>query len=71
MDDEAEAQAEMEPPMAYAITNAKTKTSGARTAMRMMSMNACWTLVTSVVRRVTSDELENWSMLLKENVWIL
>ena len=57
--------------MAYAITNAKIKTSGARTAMRMMSMNACWTLVTSVVRRVTSDELENWSMLLKENVWIL
>ena len=34
-------------------------------------MNACWTLVTSVVRRVTSDELENWSMLLKENVWTL
>lgn len=39
--------------------------------MRMMSMNACCTLVTSVVRRVTSDELEKRSMLANENVWIL
>ena len=53
------------------MTKAKISTSGARTAMRMMSMNACCTLVTSVVRRVTSEELENASMLANENVWIL
>ena len=50
---------------------AKMSTRGARTAMRMSIMNACWTLVTSVVRRVTSEELEKASMLENENVWIL
>ena len=47
------------------------RTSGARTAMRMISMNACCTLVISVVRRVTSEELEKRSMLANEKVWIL
>ena len=53
------------------MTKAKISTSGERTAMRMSIMNACWTLVISVVRRVTSEELENASMLAKLNVWIL
>ena len=57
--------------MMKAIVKAKTKTNGARTAMRMSIMNACWTLVMSVVRRVTSEELENVSMFSNENVWIL
>ena len=54
-----------------AMMKAKMSTSGERTAMRMIIMNACWTLVMSVVRRVTSDELENVSMFAKLNVWIL
>ena len=39
--------------------------------MRIIIMNACWTFVMSVVRRVTSEELEKSSMFAKLNVWIL
>ena len=39
-------------------------------AVRMSCMNATWTFCTSVVRRVTSEELENWSMVANENVWM-
>ena len=46
-------------------TTAKTSMSGARTAIRMIIMNAFWTLVTSVVRRVTSDEVDMASILAK------
>ena len=56
------------PPMAYAMVKAKTSTSGERTAMRMSIIKACCTLLMSVVRRVTSEELENSSMLAKLNV---
>ena len=45
--------------------------SGQRIAMRMIIMYACWTLVTSVVSRVTSELVENRSMLENENPWIL
>ena len=57
--------------MANAIVKAKMSTSGERTAMRIIIMNACWTFVMSVVRRVTSEELEKSSMFAKLNVWIL
>ena len=48
------------------MMTAKTSISGARTAMRISIINACWTFETSVVRRVTRDEVENLSMLAKE-----
>lgn len=48
------------------ITTANTSIIGARTAMRMHIMNAFWMFVTSVVSRVTSDEVENRSMFAKE-----
>ena len=34
--------------------------------MRVIIMNACWTFATSVVRRVTRDEVENRSMFENE-----
>ena len=57
--------------MINAMVKAKINTSGARTAIRMIIIKACCTLLISVVRRVTSEELENSSMLAKLNVWIL
>ena len=48
------------------ITTANTSIIGARTAMRMHIMNAFWMFVTSVVSRVTSDEVENRSIFAKE-----
>ena len=59
------------PPMINAMVKAKINTSGARTAIRIIIIKACCTLLISVVRRVTSEELENSSMLAKLNVWIL
>ena len=59
------------PPMINAMVKAKINTSGERTAMRMSIIKACCTLLMSVVRRVTSEEVENSSMLAKLNVWIL
>ena len=61
----------MGPPETNAITMEKIAMSGQRIAMRMIIMNACWTLVTSVVSRVTSELVENRSMLENENPWIL
>ena len=37
---------------------AKISIIGARTAMRVIIMNACWTFATSVVRRVTREDVE-------------
>ena len=48
------------------MMTAKRNISGARTAMRMHIMNAFWMFVTSVVSRVTSDEVENRSIFAKE-----
>ena len=53
-------------PTRMDITTANTSIIGARTAMRMHIMNAFWMFVTSVVSRVTSDEVENRSMFAKE-----
>ena len=39
---------------------------GARNTMRIIILNAFWTLFTSVVRRVTSDAVENLSTLENE-----
>ena len=44
---------------------AKRNISGARTAMRMHTMNAICTLLTSVVMRVTSEADENLSIFSK------
>ena len=44
----------------------KMSMSGHRMATRMSIMNAIWTLVMSVVRRVTRLETENLSMFSKE-----
>ena len=49
------------------MMTAKMSINGARTAVRISIINACWTFVTSVVRRVTRDEVENLSMLANEN----
>ena len=46
------------PPITNAITNANISISGQRMAMRMIIIYAIWTLVTSVVSRVTRDEVE-------------
>ena len=53
------------PPMRKAMVMAKMNISGARTAMRMSIMKAIWTLVTSVVMRVTSEAEEKRSMFSK------
>ena len=52
------------------ITNAMIIISGARTAMRIIIINAFCRFVTSVVIRVTSPAVEYLSILEKENVWI-
>ncbi len=57
--------------MTVAMMKAKTRHKGERTAMRMTIMNACWTLLMSVVRRVTSELELNSSMLAKLKRWIL
>ena len=60
----------MRPPMMNAIVNEKIRFSGARIAVRISIMNAIWMFWMSVVRRVTSDALENLSMLPKEKLWM-
>ncbi len=50
------------------MTMAKMMIIGARMAVRMIIMNDICTLVTSVVMRVTSDGVENRSMVAKEKV---
>ena len=57
--------------MTNAMTAEKTSISGARIAIRMIIMYAICTFVTSVVRRVTSDEDENLSMFWNEKNWML
>ena len=57
--------------MTVAMTKANTRHSGERTAMRMIIMNAIWTLLMSVVRRVTSELELNSSMLAKLKRWML
>ena len=49
----------------------KRKLSGDRTATRITIIKAFWTLVTSVVIRVTKPGTLNLSMLENEKVWIL
>ena len=56
------------PPIRNAMMIENVSISGARTAMRISIMNAICTLLISVVRRVTSDEVENLSMLLNAKV---
>ena len=58
------------PPMRQAITIEKTNISGARTAMRIAIIKAIWTLVMSVVRRVTSEAVEKRSIFSKEKAWM-
>ena len=52
--------------MMKAIVMANRNISGARTATRMIIIKAIWTLVTSVVMRVTSEAEEKRSMFSKE-----
>ena len=49
-----------------AMTVAAMSISGARTSVRMTIMKDCCTFVTSVVRRVTSEAVENLSTLANE-----
>ena len=53
------------PPIYAAITTEKISISGQRIAIRISIIYAIWTLEVSVVRRVTSDEDEKWSMFVK------
>ncbi len=57
--------------MTNAMTAEKISISGARMAMRIIIIYAICTFVTSVVRRVTSDEDENLSMFWNEKNWML
>ena len=54
------------PPMMKAMVMAKRNISGARTATRMIIMKAIWTLLMSVVMRVTSEAEEKRSIFSKE-----
>ena len=53
------------------MKNAKISISGQRMAVRTIIMYASWTLETSVVSRVTREEVENLSMFSKEKVCML
>ncbi len=59
------------PPMINAMIIEKVSSSGERTAMRIVNMNAICTLVTSVVILVTSDVDEKLSIFSNEKVCIL
>ena len=59
------------PPIYAAITTEKISISGQRIAVRISIIYAIWTLLTSVVSRVTSDEDEKWSMFVKVKDWTL
>ena len=50
---------------------ASTSMKGERMAVRMSIMYAICTFMTSVVMRVTRDELEKRSITAKEKVWML
>ena len=50
-----------------AIISAPTIMTGARKAMRIIMLNAICTLFTSVVKRVTSEAVENLSTFENEN----
>ena len=52
------------------MMTAKTIIIGARMAVRMSIMYACWTLFVSVVRRVTRELVEKRSMFENEKVWM-
>ena len=54
------------PPMMNDMTTAKMSIRGLRIATRMSIMYAFCTLLTSVVRRVTREEEEKWSMFSNE-----
>ena len=54
-------------PTRIEAVTAKISISGLRTAIRMIIIKATCTLVTSVVRRETSEAVEILSMLAKEN----
>ena len=57
--------------MRNAITMEKTIMRGTRTAIRMSMPKAFCTLVTSVVMRVTSEDVEKRSMSANEKSWTL
>ena len=55
-----------EPPIIYAIMMQNIIISGARIAVRIIIMYDIWTLVISVVMRVTSEVDENLSIFSNE-----
>ena len=57
--------------MRHAITMENTIMRGTRTAMRIIMPKAFCTLVTSVVMRVTREDVEKRSMSAKEKSWTL
>ena len=58
-------------PDMHAITVPDTSMNGARKHMRTIIWYVFCRFVMSVVRRVTKDDVEKWSMFPNENVWIL
>ena len=56
--------------MVEAIIRANIIMKGALMTIRIIICKEFWTLVTSVVMRVMSDEVEKWSIFLKEKSWI-
>ena len=56
------------PPMMKAITMQNMNINGQRIAMRIIIMNDIWTLLTSVVIRVTSEAEENLSIFSNEKL---
>ena len=50
------------------ITREMISSEGARISTRVSSMAVCWSCLTSVVQRVTSDAVENLSTSAKEKV---
>ena len=62
----AKMMSERDQLLMQAIVKATTSINGALTTMRRIIWTENWTLVTSVVRRVTKEGVENLSMLEKE-----
>ena len=55
------------PLMRTAISVARTSIIGERAMSRIIIWKDCWTLVMSLVRRVTREAVENLSIFLAEN----
>ena len=56
--------------METASTRALTSITGARTSRRIPIISVICIILQSLVRRVTREAVENFSMLRKENSWI-